>query len=317
MKGQLLRLAAAGACLGLLAGCLPSLGEYPRQEKTPPAFAPQALTIDLPQGADQLTQDAAAQLGAALLELSGGAVTLEVILSGSPASALLHGATHMAVLENRDLIAAEPGLAVLDRPFIAESPEAYLTVMAAEKGPVRGNAALREALGGKVIGGWYGGRVSLLCRGSFYEEICFSGSSLGVLEGWEGSDYYLSLGESLGPKTIFTGDGEELLFLLEQRSVKYLEYPLWELEPEEMPEALKYVEDTGHRIRGMWLVLGEGAVDPATEELIRAAAAYLPQGAMEARMAAEAAALEALEEKDITVRKGSYSALFRAKPSAE
>ena len=55
-----------------------------------------------------------------------------------------------------------------------------------------------------------------------------------MLEGWEGSDYYLSLGESLGPKTIFTGDGEELLFLLEQRSVKYLEYPLWELEPEEM-----------------------------------------------------------------------------------
>ena len=181
MKGQLLRLAAAGACLGLLAGCVPNLGRYPRQEKTPPAFAPQALTIDLPQGADQLTQDAAAQLGAALLELSGGAVTLEVILSGNPASALLHGATHMAVLENRDLIAAEPGLAVLDRPFAAESPEAYLTVMAAEKGPVRGNAALREALGGKVIGGWYGGRVSLLCRGSFYEEICFSGSALGLL----------------------------------------------------------------------------------------------------------------------------------------
>lgn len=306
------RIAALVLCLGLLTGCLPDLRQYPRQEREARVAEPRSLTIDLPRDADQLTQDAIAVFGAALLELSDGAVTLEVILSGSPASALAHGATHMAVLENRDLIAADPGLALLDRPFSADSPESYLTVMAAEQGPVRDNAALARALGGQVIGAWYGGRMVLLCRGSFYEEICFSGATLGVLEGWEGSDYYTGLGGDLGPKTLIAGDEEELLFLLEERSLKYLEYPLWSLDPEEMPEALKYVEDTGHRIRGMWLVLGEDAVDPETEELIRAAAAYLPQPALTARTAAEARTLEALEERDVTVRKGSYAALRRA-----
>ena len=62
--------------LCLLAGCGPQLDRFPRVETTAPTYPAQTLTIDIPLGADQFTQDGVAQLAAAVLELSGGAVTL-------------------------------------------------------------------------------------------------------------------------------------------------------------------------------------------------------------------------------------------------
>lgn len=300
--------------LCLLAGCGPDLRGYPRVELASRVMAEQTLTIDVPREADPLTVSAVTQLCAAVMELSGGAVTLNPIYSNSPANALQGGATNLALMESGDLIEADPSMSFLEWPFLLEGPEQYLTVMGAEDGPVRGSGSLREALGGEVIGLWYGGRYGILSRGTFYEEIGFSGSTLGVLSGLSGSGYFSaqSIGADQGAAAVVTGGPEKLLDLLAGAGVKSLEYPLWQLDGEAFPEGVKYVEDTGHRVRGLWLVLGTGTVDQETADLLRAAAAYVPQPAREARAGAEASLLEAMTAADIQVRQGEYTALHHA-----
>ena len=100
------RFLTALLALCLLAGCGPQLERFPRVEATAPTYPAQTLTIDIPLGADQFTQDGVAQLAATVLELSGGAVTLEAIPSQNPAAALSNGATHLALLDNRQLLEA-------------------------------------------------------------------------------------------------------------------------------------------------------------------------------------------------------------------
>ena len=223
MKRWIQRLLAGALCLAL-AGCGgPRLEEYPRMEPEKKETAPQALTIDLPRDSDQLTVDAVNQLSAAVLELSGGAVTLSPIFSDRPAIALREGSTHMALLTNRDILEAEPALSFIDWPFFWDSPEQYLTVMGAEEGLVRGSGDLAAALGGQVAGVWYGGRVALLCRAAFYEEVAFAGSAFGGLAGRGGTGYFTDIGEDLQARETLEREPEELLPLLDQREVKYLE----------------------------------------------------------------------------------------------
>jgi len=306
------RLLAFLLTLCLLAGCGPQLEKYPRVDPASREIEPQILTIDIPREADQSTLDAVSQLAAALLELSGGAVTLEVIPSDHPARALHGGATHMALLENSDLIEADPSMAFLDWPFFLRDAGQWLTVMGAEDGVVRGSASLGDALGGEVIGLWYGGRTVVLCRASFYEEIGFSGSTLGVLDGRGGAGFFQGVGEDLGARTLIAGDREELLGLFERREIKYMEYPLEELDPEALPETLKYLEDTSHRVEGTWLVLGKDAVDEETARIVRAAAASVPQSVLDARARAEEELFRQLGELGVEVKKGSYADLRRA-----
>ncbi len=305
------RLFALVLALCLLAGCGPQLDRYPRVEAQAPSYTPQVLTIDVPRDADQTALDGVSQLAAAILDLSGGAVTLEVIPSQDPASALLHGATHLALVDSARLVEAEPSLAFLDWPFLAESVDQWLTVMGAEDGVVRGNLPLRRALGGEVIGLWYGGRTVLLCRSSFYETIGFAGTSLGVLSDRAGTDFFQGIGEDLEAKVLCLGTAEELLELFEEKEVKYAEYPLDQLDPDALPEELKYLEDTAHRVEGHWLVLGEG-VDEETARLLRAAAASVPQTVLDARTRQEEELFQALEDRDVEVRRGDYAALHRA-----
>lgn len=313
MRAGLKKKLLAGALCLLLAGCGgPRLEEYPRVEPTKRATAPQTLTIDLRRDSDQLTLDAVDQLAAALLELSDGAVKLEVVLSEQPAIALQNGAAQLALLTNRELLEAAPELSYLDWPFFWEGPEQYLTVFGAEDGLVRGSGSLTAALGGEVLGVWYGGRTVLLCRGVFYEEIAFSGSGFGVMEGVGGSGFFGGIGEDIQASKLVTGSQEELFRLLEEREIKFLECPLGQLDPEEIPEAVKSLEDTGHRIRGLWLVLGNGAVEPETEEIIRAAAAYVPDTAQTRRLRAEEDLLRGLEEAGVMVRKSDHYTLRRA-----
>jgi len=306
------RLLAAALCL-LLAGCGgPRLEEYPRVEPAKAELAPQTLTIDLHRGCDQLTVAAADRLAAALLELSDGAVELETVFSEQPAIALQNGSTQLALLTNRDLLEAAPELSFLDWPFFWDSPEQYLTVMGAEGGLVRGSGSLASALGGEVLGAWYGGRMVLLCRGVFYEEIAFAGSTVGVLEGAGGSGFFAGIGEDLEAKELAEGDQEELLGLLEDREVKFVECPILELDPGQLPESLKSVENTGHRFLGLWLVLGDGAVDDRTADLLRAAAAYVPESAGTARVRAEEERLRELAAEEVKVTEAEHYALHRA-----
>ncbi|MCI8653126.1 MAG: hypothetical protein HFF11_05455 [Angelakisella sp.] len=305
------RLLAFFLVLGLLAGCGPQLEKYPRVESSSQGLETQTLTIDIPQEADQLTLDAVSQLAAALLELSGGAITLEVYPSRDPARALRTGDTHLALLDNSGLMAADPSLSFLDWPFLMEDEEQWLTIMGAEDGVVRGSASLREALNGEVIGLWYQGRTVLLGRGSFYEEIGFAGAPLGVLEGREAPGFFQGIGD-LNPKTVSTGDGETLLKLLSSREVKYIEYPLGKVDPDTLPELVKHLEDTAHRVEGSWLVLGKGAVDQKTAQIIRAAAAAVPQPAWNARARREEELFQALEAREITVQKRPCPPLRRA-----
>lgn len=298
--------------LCLLAGCGPDLARYPRVEPSSRTVEPQTITIDVPQNADQVTQSAVNQLGAALLELSDGAITLEVVSSNNPALALAHGATQLALLENQDLIAADPSVGFLDWPFLMDGVESYLAVMGAEDGAVRGSGSLREALGGEIIGLWYQGRTVLLCRGTFYPEIGFAGTSVGVLEDREGSGYFEGMLEDLRAVKMYTGSPEELRGYLENRTVKFLEYPLEELDAEDLPQELKCLEDTAHRVRGMWLVLGKDAVEEETAQIIRAAAAYVPQSVFTARTRQEEELFQALEAQEIPVRRGDYTMLNRA-----
>lgn len=305
------RFFAALLALCLLAGCGPRLDRFPRVEAQAPAYAPQTLTIDVPRDADQLALDGVSQLAAAVLDLSGGAVTLEVIPSQDPASALLHGATHLALVDSARLVEAEPSLSFLDWPFLTESADQWLTVMGEEDGAVRGNLPLRKALGGEVIGLWYGGRTVLLCRSSFYESIGFAGTSLGVLSDRGGAEFFQGIGEDLEAKVLCLGTAEELAELFDQKEIKYAEYPLDALDPDALPEELKYLEDTAHRVEGLWLVLGEG-VDEDTARLLRAAAASVPQTVLDARTRREEELFRALEDRDIEVRRGDYAALRRA-----
>ena len=114
------RLLAFLLALCLLAGCGPQLEKYPRVEPSSQVVEPRELTIDVPRDAGQLALDAVSQLAAALLELSGGAITLEVIPSEDPAAALRSGVTHLALLDNRALIEADPSMLYLDWPFLAK-----------------------------------------------------------------------------------------------------------------------------------------------------------------------------------------------------
>ena len=267
MKRWIQRLLAGALCLAL-AGCGgPRLEEYPRVEPEKKETAPQALTIDLPRDSDQLTVDAVNQLSAAVLELSGGAVTLSPIFSDRPAIALREGSTHMALLTNRDILEAEPALSFIDWPFFWDSPEQYLTVMGAEEGLVRGSGDLAAALGGQVAGVWYGGRVALLCRAAFYEEVAFAGSAFGGLAGRGGTGYFTDIGEDLQARETLEREPEELLPLLDQREVKYLEYPLLSMDAEGLPQSLKYLEDTAHRVQGHWLAISD-QVEPETAALL-------------------------------------------------
>ncbi len=306
------RLLAFLLALCLLAGCGPQLEKYPRVEPSSQVVEPRELTIDVPRDAGQLALDAVSQLAAALLELSGGAITLEVIPSEDPAAALRSGVTHLALLDNRALIEADPSMLFLDWPFLAKDAEHWLTIMGAENGVVRGSASLREALEGEVIGLWYGGRAALLCRGTFYQEIGFAGASLGVLDDREGLGFFQGIGEDLEARVLCTGDREELWELFDSKEIKYMECVLEELNPEELPEAVKCLEDTAHRIHGMWLVLGTEAVDEETARIIRAAAASVPQPAWDARARQEEALFLALEEREIEVKRGDYANLHRA-----
>lgn len=311
MKRWIQRLLAGALCLAL-AGCGgPRLEEYPRMEPEKKEIAPQALTIDLPRDSDQLTVDAVNQLSAAVLELSGGAVTLSPIFSDRPAIALREGSTHMALLTNRDILEAEPALSFIDWPFFWDSPEQYLTVMGAEEGLVRGSGDLAAALGGQVVAMWYGGRVSLLCRAAFYEEVAFAGSAFGGLAGRGGTGYFTDIGEDLQARETLEREPEELLPLLDQREVKYLEYPLLSMDAEGLPQSLKYLEDTAHRVQGHWLAISD-QVEPETAALLQAAAAYVPQSALTARLQAEEAMLAELEAQGIRVRKLDYYSLHRA-----
>jgi len=306
------RLLAAALCL-LFAGCGgPRLEEYPRVEPVKAEAAPQTLTINLYRDCGPQTADAVDRLAAALLELSGGAVELETVFSAQPAVALQNGSAQLALLTNRDILEAAPELSFIDWPFFWESPEQYLTVMGAENGPVRGSGSLASALGGEVLGVWYGGRMILLCRGVFYEEIAFAGSTVGVLEGAGGNGYFAGIGEDLEAKELAEGEQEELLDLLEEREVKFVECPVLELDPEELPESLKSVENTGHRFRGLWLVLGDGAVDAQTADLLRAAAAYVPESARTEGLRAEEERLEELAAAGVKVTGADHYALHRA-----
>ena len=314
MKRWIQRILAGALCLAL-AGCGgPRLEEYPRVEPEKKETAPQALTIDLPRDSDQLTVDAVNQLSAAVLELSGGAVTLSPIFSDRPAIALREGSTHMALLTNRDILEAEPALSFIDWPFFWDSPEQYLTVMGAEEGLVRGSGDLAAALGGQVAGVWYGGRVSLLCRAAFYEEVAFAGSAFGGLEGRGGTGYFTDIGEDLQARETLEREPEELLLLLDQREVKYLEYPLLSLDAEGLPQSLKYLEDTAHRVQGHWLAISD-QVEPETAALLQAAAAYVPQSALTARLQAEEAMLAELEAQQ-AAKKAKAEPEVKAEPVA-
>lgn len=312
MKRRIWRFVAGALCLLLLAGCDgPRLEEYPRVEPVKREIAPRALTIDLPRDSDQLTVDAVNQFAAAVLDLSGGVVTLEPIFSDRPAIALQDGSTDLALLTNRDILEAEPSLSFIDWPFFWDNPEQYLTVMGAEDGLIRGSGDLSAALGGEVLGVWYGGRVVLLCRGAFYEEVAFAGTVFGALEGAGGTGYFTDIGEDLQARETREEEQDRLLELLDQQEVKYLEYPLSALDPDQLPQALKHLENTAHRVRGLWLTMGDG-VDPETAEILRAAAAYVPQSAWTARTQAEEALLEELEAREVQVHELDYYSLHRA-----
>ena len=298
--------------LCLLAGCGPQLDRFPRVETTAPTYPAQTLTIDIPLGADQFTQDGVAQLAAAVLELSGGAGTLEAIPSQNPAAALSNGATHLALLDNRQLLEADPSMVFLDWPFLLEDAGQWLTVMGAEDGVVRGSASLQKALNGEVIGLWYGGRAVLLCRGNFYEAISFAGTSLGMLEDHMDTGFFQGIGEDLGAKILCAGDPAELMALFDQKEIKYMELFLDDLDPDALPEALKYLEDTTHRVEGLWLVLGKDAVDGETARLLRAAAASVPQTVWDARARQEEDLFQALEDREVEVRHSGYNSLHRA-----
>jgi len=312
MRPFLKRLLAGSFCL-LMAGCGgPRLEDYPRVEPSKAEVAPQTLTIDLYRDSDWLTVDAVDQLAAALLELSGGAVKLETVFSAQPAAALQSGSAQLALLTNRDILEAAPELSFLDWPFFWDSPEQYLTVLGAEGGLVRGSGDLSAALGGEVLGVWYGGRMVLLSRGVFYEEIAFAGSTVGVLEGSGGSGFFADIGEDLQAQELAEGDQEELFGLLEDREAKFIECPILALDPGELPESLKSLEDTGHRFRGLWLVLRDGAVDARTADILRAAAAYVPESARAKRVRAEEDRLEALAAGEVKVTQTDHHALHRA-----
>ena len=283
MKRKFFALALA---LALLAGCVPELSRYPRASSAPAPELPETvLTMDLPRDAGEAVQAAVGRFAAEVLELSGGAVTIELVPNREPLPALTHGATHLALVETGELVEAEPSLAFLEWPFLFSGPEEYLTAMGAEDGPVRGDPRLAETLGGEVIGLWYGGSAVLLGRGSFYEEICFSNSGLGVLEGLGGSSFFTGMGEDLGAEEVHTGEPEALLEML---------------------------ATTRHRTGGLWLVLREGAVSPEVEEILRAAAAAAPETALEEGLAAEEALLAAAAEGGVRVDSGDYSQLTRA-----
>ena len=304
---------ALALVLALLAGCVPELSRYPRASSAPAPELPETvLTMDLPRDAGEAVQAAVGRFAAEVLELSGGAVTIELVPNREPLPALTHGATHLALVETGELVEAEPSLAFLEWPFLVSGPEEYLTAMGAEEGPVRGDPRLAETLGGEVLGLWYGGSAVLLGRGSFYEEICFSNSGLGVLEGLGGSSFFTGMGEDLGAEEVHTGEPEALLEMLADRTVKYTEYPLSALDPAELPEEVHYLETTRHRTGGLWLVLREGAVSPEVEEILRAAAAAAPETALEEGLAAEEALLAAAAEGGIRVDSGDYSQLTRA-----
>lgn len=310
MKKKLLSLAL---CLVLLAGCGPDLSQYPAVSSSPPpAVETQVLTIDIPRDVDPLTQDALTGFAAAVLELSGGAITIETIPNTEPLSALAHGATHMALVDNQTLIEAEPSLSFLDWPFLFSGPEDYFTAMGAEDGPVRGKPRLEETLGGRIISVWYSGTTVLLGRGAFYDEICFSNSDLGVLEGRGASGLFTGIGSDLGARTVYEEEPDRLLTLLDDRTVKYIEYPLEALSPEELPESVKHLENTCHRIQGMWLILGTGLVDSQTAQILEAAAAYVPQPALDSRRAAQGELLAQIEAAGVKVTTGDYTNLLRA-----
>ncbi len=310
MKQLLASLLALALCL--LAGCGLNLARYPKVEPSSPVIEPQTLTIDLPQDAGPVTLSAVNQLGSALLELSDGAITLEIVSSSDPAGALAHKATHLALLENQDLIEADPSMGFLDWPFLMADAESYLTVMGAENGAVRGSASLREALGGEIIGLWYSGRTVLLGRGTFYPEIAFSGVSLGTLKGREGSGFFEGMEKELRAGKVYTDGPDELLNYMKNRTVKFLEYPLDQLDGENPPQELKYLENTAHRVGGAWLVLGEEAVDKETAQIIRAAAAYVPQSVFTTCIRQEEELFQALEAQGVQVRQGDYTILNRA-----
>ena len=112
------KLPALVLCLALLGGCGPGFSQYPRASSSAPAAVEaQTLTIDIPRDADAQTQEALAQFAAAVLELSGGAVTIETVPNSDPLSALVHGATHMALADNQMLIEAEPALSLTTAAF--------------------------------------------------------------------------------------------------------------------------------------------------------------------------------------------------------
>ena len=90
-----------------------------------------------------------------------------------------------------------------------------------------------------------------------------------------------------------------------------MEYPLLSLDAEGLPQSLKYLEDTAHRVQGHWLAISD-QVEPETAALLQAAAAYVPQSALTARLQAEEAMLAELEAQGIRVRKLDYYSLHRA-----
>lgn len=314
MKTAASRFLAAALCFALLlAGCGgPDLRSYPQVEPSVKTTAPRTVTLDVHREADPLTEDTVNQLAAALLDVSGGAVTLEVVCSENPAAALENGSAQLALLTNRDILEAEPGLSFLDWPFFWDSPEQWLTVMGAEGGLVRGSRSLEESLGGRILGVWYGGRVSLLCRGTFYDEIAFSGAGFGAMAGAGGSGFFGDIGEDLQAEEVVAGEPEELDELLAAGEIRFLERPLLEVDPDDLPEALKSIEDTGHRYQGCWLVLGRDFLTPELEPLLKAAAAYLPEQAFTDRRRAEEERLLELEEAGLKVRREEHYTLERA-----
>ncbi len=278
----------------LLAGCMALSGcgtvplhlrEYPRQARQQSLPPRQTLTLVLPQDAPDSLVNMTYLLEAKLSELSGGQLSLEVRREENRL-AMDSGSWDLAVFTNDDLIALDEDMMFLVAPFLFPDRESFLTILSQEDGPVLGSDGLREALGGSIVGLYYGGAVGLLCRSRLYDSLGFSYFNLGILDiASYGSAFYTTLPE-MESRGVILSDQAGLLDQMNAEPLRYLEYPRNLELPEAYREEARYYEDTQHRFLGLWLALADGA-GPQVERIVREAAAYTLDGQLADQLAEE------------------------------
>lgn len=266
----------------LLCGCTAGeLNRYPfiSQEQTPPR-----TRLTLVVGQEEWLFALGSQLSEVVADLSGGAVSLQVVPAENAAETVAAGQGDLCFVSSGQLTEADPGLSFLQLPFLFATPEDALACLNGEDSPVAASALAQERYG-SFIGGYYDSGWCIAVNTHTANDLLRWGR-FGVDQRFGDRECYLALGAD----ETATGDTKRLIQLLSEGELAAVEM---------LPQKAPMVQEelalclSRHRIEAQLLFIRQGAAGEEAVQCLRQAFNETVTQAAAQRMQLEQEQLEA------------------------